>query len=89
MELKIKPYKCLCELESFKINGISANYNDFGKKYDLHPEFAEPYCCYNMKFVPKLPTQEILDKYKINVDEYRQICEKLDCLSFGECNWCE
>ena len=32
MELVIKPYGCLCELETFTINGIPADYDDFGDK---------------------------------------------------------
>lgn len=88
MKLKIEVYSCLCELSEFEINDIKANYEDFGDKYDTEPDLAEAYCCYNMQFIPKPATQEILDKYKINVDEYTQICEKLDCLSFGECGWC-
>ena len=88
MKLKLEVYKCLCELEEFEINGIEANYEDFGDKYDTQPSLADDYCCGNMQFVPKLATQEILDKYKINVDEYNQICEELNCLSFGSCGWC-
>ena len=34
MKIIIKPYDCLCELEEFTINGISADYDDFGEKYD-------------------------------------------------------
>lgn len=88
MKIEIKTYQCLCELEEFKINGINASYTDFGNKYDLEPALADAYCCYNMKFVAKLPTQEVLDKYKIGVDEYNKVCEELDCLSFGCCCLC-
>lgn len=88
MELEIKCYSALCELEKFKINGIEADHKDFGTKMDTSPALAEPYCCYNMQFIPKLATQEVLDKYKINVEEYNQICKELDCLSFGYCHWC-
>lgn len=89
MKLEIKAYKYLCELEAFKINGQKANYNDFGDKYDTMAEKAEQYCCANMKFIPKPATQEVLDKYKINADEYNEICKELDCLSLGSCGWCE
>lgn len=88
MKLKLEVYKCLCALAEFEINGIKASYEDFGDKYDTQPSLADDYCCGNMQFIPKLATQEILDKYKINVDEYNQICEKLNCLSFGSCGWC-
>lgn len=89
MKLKLEVYKCLCALAEFEINGIKASYEDFGDKYDTQPSLANGYCCGNMQFIPKLATQEILDKYKINVDEYNQICEKLNCLSFGSCGWCD
>lgn len=88
MKLKIECCRCLCALEKFEINGIKADYEDFGTKEDKAPELAEPYCCGNMRFTPKLATQEVLDKYKINVSEYNKICDKLDCLSFGSCSWC-
>ena len=89
MKLEIQRYECLCSLAVFKINGIEACYEDFGDKYDIEAHRAPEYCCANMQFIPKLPTQEILDKYQITVDEYSQICKELDCLSFGSCGWCD
>lgn len=88
MELIVIPYSALCELQEFSINGIKADYNDFGSKGDRGWRDAEDYCCGDMQFTPQLPTQKVLDKYKINVDEYNMVCEKLDCLSFGCCGWC-
>lgn len=88
MKLKIKCCKCLCELDEFEINGIKADYKDFGTLEDNSPELAEPYCCGDMLFTPKLATQEVLNKYKINADEYNKVCDELDCLSFGSCGWC-
>ena len=88
MKLEIEVYSCLCELRVFNINDIKAKYEDFRDKYDTDQENADDYCCGNMRFIPKNATQEILDKYKISIDEYNEICEKLDCLSFGECGWC-
>ena len=88
MELKLKAYECLCSLAEFEINGFEADYEDFGDKYDTCPNLAEEYGCGNMKFIPKPATQEILDKYKISPKEYAEVCEKLDCLSFGSCGWC-
>lgn len=89
MKLNCKAFGALCELEVFTINDIEADYHDFGTKEDIDPESAEPYGCGNMKFIPKEPSQEVLDKYKITEDEYNLICEKLDTeLSFGCCGWC-
>lgn len=84
-----KAYSALCELEEFNINGIQADYEDFGTKKDTDPENAEPYSCGNMEFLPKPPTQEVLDKYNITTDDYIEVCNKLtDELSFGCCGWC-
>lgn len=89
MELICEPYGCICSLETFIINGIQASYEDFGDKEDQAPDKAEEYGCGDMEFIPKLPTQSVLDKYHINVDEYKEICNQLEeKLSFGYCGWC-
>lgn len=88
-ELIIEVGKCFCYLPIFKINRINANETDFGNQEDISPETAEPYCCGDMQFIPKESTEEVLNKYKITQAEYEQICEELDCLSFGTCGWCE
>lgn len=42
-----------------------------------------------MPFESISPTQEVLDKYHISVDEYNEIAGKLaEELSFGCCEWC-
>ncbi len=79
----------LCECAQFEINGIQADYNDFGVKCDTEPSNEPYYGCGNMQFFPRLSTQELLDKYKITVDEYKEIAEKLaEMLSFGCCGRC-
>lgn len=89
MELKAKSMGALCELEEFIINGIKAEYDNFGDKDDIESGYTEPYCCGNMKFTAKPATSEILEKYKITVDEYNKVCDKLDEeLSFGSCGLC-
>lgn len=89
MDLKLKVAGTLCECDEFKINGIDADYDDFGDKYDDNRENAQEYGCGDMHFHPKRPTQEILDKYKITVDEYNQIVDELEeKLSFGRCGLC-
>ena len=90
MKLEFEMYSALCEHRVFNINGVKATYEDFGEKYDRSPETADPYCCADMRFTSNLPTQEVLDKYKITTDEYKQICEMLEeKMSYGCCGWCE
>lgn len=48
MNYKIKAYNSLCALEEFTINGIEADYEDFGIRKDIDENNAEPYCCGNM-----------------------------------------
>lgn len=81
--------RAYCYLPIFEINGRQAYEEDFGDKEDIAPELAEPYCCGNMKFIPKECEKEVLEKYSITEEEYNQICVELDCLSFGGCCWCE
>lgn len=89
MKLEIEPYSCLCHLATFKINGISASYNDFGDKYDHASWEAPEYGCGDMRFESKPASQEVLDTYRITIDEYNEICEKLaEVLDFGCCAWC-
>ena len=89
MELVVKPYECLCELETFTINGIPADYDDFGHKYDTDIMNAPDYGCGNMKFVPQEPTAKVLHKYQITPSEYSRVCDELMVtLSFGYCGWC-
>ena len=89
MQVTLEVLKGYCALEAFEINGVPAKYNDFGDKEDADPP-REAYCgCGNMHFTPILPTQEVLDKYGINVTEYKEICDMLSKkLSFGACNLC-
>lgn len=78
-----------CALEKFVINGIEADYNDFGTKIDTQKHLAEEYGCGNMEFIPDEPTQEVLDKYSINVTDYEEICNRLiKELSYHKCSLC-
>jgi len=89
MKLELEVYDCLCELSTFVINDVDADNRDFGEKYDHGSEYAEDYACGNMQFDPKNATQTILDKYKITLTEYNEICSKLETvLGFGSCGWC-
>jgi len=89
MTHEIVCYSSLCELSDFTINGIDADYRDFGTKSDRDSAHAEEYGCGNMRFEAIPATNEILTKYGISVDEYNQIAAELcEELSFGCCEWC-
>lgn len=78
-----------CRLEVFAINGKRAEQSDFGDTFDHRIEDAEPYACADMQFEPKPATNDILDKYGINMDEYKEVCLKLrEELCVGRCGWC-
>lgn len=90
LDVVIEPYDALpCELEKFIINGIDAYKGDFGDGYDSDPDNAEEYGCGNHQFESKMPTDGVLEKYSINLEEYAQICEMLEsALDVGGCGWC-
>lgn len=89
MNLILKFGRALCYTPEFSINGVDADYQDFGEKFDRSPETAEAYSCGDMQFTRNPPTAEVLSKYKITIDEYHEVAERLEKgLSFGECGWC-
>lgn len=89
MELKCEAMHALCAMEIFVINGVEADYEDFGEKYDDAPNRAKDYRCGNMVFKEKRHTKGVLDKYKISIDEYYEVCDWLkEELSLGACCWC-
>lgn len=88
MKMELNRYSTVCEIKVFKINGIRADYKDFGDKYDISPDVKNA-SCGNMIFKPRTPSQQVLEKYGITNDEYICICEQLrDILSFGLCRLC-
>ena len=89
MKITLEVYGCLCELSTFEINNIKADYDDFGEKYDHDSYSAEEYCCGDMQFDGKQSTPEILAKYSITQSEYDEVVSVLtEKLSFGRCGWC-
>jgi hypothetical protein len=90
MELIAIPYDALpCSLATFTINGMDADKDDFGDSSDIDSDNAEEYGCGNHVFQGKMPTQAVLDKYKITVDEYSTIVRELESkLDVGSCGWC-
>lgn len=88
MGVEIKAFRALCEAEIFTINGIRADTSDFGW-HESNGVLSEWGGCKNCEFKTYKPTDEILKKYKISLDEYYMICNELsEKLSFGECGWC-
>jgi len=89
MKLELKIYSSLCATSKFIINGVLADSNDFGDQGDQ--DTAPPdYCCGDMQFEGKAPTESVLNKYGINKAEYALIVGQLEKgLSFGSCGLCE
>jgi len=88
-DYKIEVFSALCSLKTFTINGIEADEDDFVDKYDHSPEEAEEYACGDMQADIRPVSNRVLEKYKINEDEYMEIAEKVsEKLSFGSCGWC-
>jgi hypothetical protein len=90
MKLELYFYGSLCSTSIFIINGVKADYRDFGVKDDLDKENAEPYGCGNMQFIATRPAKpEILEKYSITKPEYELIANQLEAgLSFSQCGLC-
>lgn len=88
MTLEIKPFHGLpCELEVFTINGINADVDDFGKVIFNHGSCMENEC--GCEFQYKLPTDDVIAKYGITLDEYGEITSELnDKLYVYRCGWC-
>jgi hypothetical protein len=90
MDYVIERCAWFCSTKEFKINGIDADWEDFGEKYDRYPTGAEtPGGCGKMLFTRTCSTPEILKKYSITESEYSLICDELEWeLSFGQCDYC-
>lgn len=89
MKLELDIFDALCATVRFTINGIEADPDDFGEKYDRSPDTAEDYGCGDMQFTPIAFTEEVLSKYQITEAEYAFVAQQLqDGLSFGSCGWC-
>lgn len=89
MQYTIEVYDALCSLSKFIINGIEADQSEFVENEDRDPQNAEDYGCGDMQAEIILPTNEILKKYKITLEEYKKIAEEVkEKVSFGACGWC-
>jgi hypothetical protein len=89
MKLELTIFSSLCSTDTFKVNNIVADRDDFGLSYDTSPETAEEYGCGSRVFEGIEATSEILAKYSITKEEYLEIvCKLEEGLSFGSCGWC-
>lgn len=89
MKHRLSVYSSLCTPATFEVNGVDADYDDFGDKWDRSPDDDESYGCGDMHFTPTDPTPQVLAKYSITRAEYVKIADELeDKLSFGSCGWC-
>jgi len=88
MKLNLDVLRFLCSPDVFEINGIEAEWDDFGDLYD-RGSGAEEYACANMQFTGIDSTPEILAKYGISQSEYNEVVSELvEKLSFGACGRC-
>jgi hypothetical protein len=76
-----------CGLNKFVVNGIDAMDSEFGS-ISQDPQ-DEPWTCKNRRFNPAVPTDALLKKYHINLDEYALICQELQtALYVSRCGMC-
>lgn len=76
-----------CVEDEFTINGKKADVSDFGLIYNHGVGNAN--CCESMRFESIEPTNKVLRKYRINLDEYDEICSYLaDKFTIGRCDIC-
>lgn len=86
MEYLITPSKPPCGLDKFEINSVSADYDDFGR---IERESDNNYGCINVHFVGSRPTNDVLQKYSIDLSEYDFIVDLLiDTIQVDRCGWC-
>ena len=86
-----------CQTEKFNINGIRAHKYDFGSQpdvgsfdYEYGESDDENWSCADNQFVPREDVDpEVLSKYGITEEEYREIQVKLKTqFAVGRCSWC-
>lgn len=85
MQLEIIPMKYPpCKLRIFTINGKESNVDNFG-----HCGTDGDGTCIHTFTPYEIPDHNLLEKYEISKEEYREICEKLkDKLYINGCGWC-
>lgn len=75
-----------CALKVFKINGKDASEDDFGET-NIGGSARDGTC--HASFIHGYPTTEVLEKYGITLEEFKEVCEALeDKLYVGACGCC-
>lgn len=87
MKLELEFGELLCWTPKFVINGVRAEYSDFGQKFDRWPDESDG--CNDMQFTGIPVSKEVLSKYNITIPEYNLVVGQLEVgLSFGSCGYC-
>lgn len=97
-DIKIVAYGALpCEAQVFEINGVSGSKSDFGYNSDVGSfdyEYGEwddeNWACADNQFIARDEVDlEVLEKYGITEDEYREVQSQLaEQFCVGGCGWC-
>lgn len=88
MIVKMKAYRGLpCSLSVFVINGVQADMYDFGRQNRTDDGY---WGCSSNIFTPfRHPGKDCLSKYKISLNEFLEIGDRLEkLLNIHDCNWC-
>lgn len=89
MIVKMEAYRGLpCSLSVFIINGVQADIDDFGEQ-DSNSD-GDYGCIYNVFKPFRHPPKQVLKKYKITLEEFLEIGDKLEKkLDIHNCGWCK
>ena len=85
LRLEVETYETMpCELQTFRINGVDAELEDFGMV--VKDDFGG-YECTDLSF--EEGGQPPLKKYNLTYNDYVEICRVLsDIFNIGSCDWC-
>lgn len=85
LRLEVETYETMpCELQTFRINGIDAELEDFGM---VVKEEFDGYECTDIRF--EETNQPPLGKYGLTYEEYDEVCQVLSStFKIGRCDWC-
>ena len=85
LKLEVETYETMpCELQTFRINGVDAELEDFGMV--IKDDFGG-YECTDIRF--EETNQPPLGKYGLTYEEYDEVCQVLSStFKIGRCDWC-
>ena len=88
MKLALSILGAYCATDTFVINGVVAQAEDFGISVDEGCDTNE--YCGDRQFTGVPPTARVLAKYSITLAEYAILVGQLEVgLSFGRCSLCD